>query len=240
MTKILIAMDASEQKEQLEQQLAGTYHVLSCDNGLDALNVIRTFCPDVIVLDLMLTGMDGVSLLEHAWNGGFRPKIIALTPCTSTYIVNALERMNICSLIRGVWDVSQLVARIIDVAQNENELQGMSTASVLASLGFKLNTSGCRITLLALEMFEKNPAQKITCELYPAVAVACGGTSSQVEKAIRDSIDSAWKDCNEQIWKMYFPVGKNGKTAKPTNGDFLARISRCVMENKKVSNKKIG
>ncbi len=240
MKKILIAMDASEQKEQLEQQLSGTYNVLSCDNGLDALDAIRIFCPEVIVLNLMLSGMDGVSLLEHAWNGGFRPMIIALTPCVTDYIVKALERMNTCCLIRGAWDVGQLVARIIDVTQDEAEQQGMSTAGVLAALGFKLNTSGCRITLLALEIFEKNPAQKITGELYPAVAAACGGTSTQVEKAIRDSIDSAWKDCNEQIWKMYFPAGKNGKIAKPTNGDFLARIYRCVMENGKTSNRKIG
>ena len=240
MKKILIVMESSEQKEQLEQQLSGMFYVASCDNGLDGLDAVREFCPDVIVLNLMLSGIDGVSLLEHAWNGGFRPKIFAQTPCISQSIVNAMERMNLCDLCRGSWETGQLVAKILDVTAEETDMPGRGAPVILAALGFKLNTSGYRTILLALEIFAKNPMQKITSELYPAVAAACHGTTAQVEKAIRDSVESAWKDCNEHIWRMYFPAGKNGKTAKPTNGDFLARITRCIAENKNLTNRKVG
>ncbi len=244
MKKILIVMESALQTEQLVQQLSSLYHVVSCSDGNDGVEAVKEFNPDVLVLDLMLPGMDGVSLLEHSWNGGFRPKVIAMASYISDYIITKLERMNVSCLLRGPCETSQLVVRIMDVAcgQEESIDGGRDTANILASLGFKINTSGCRITQLALECFARNPNQKVTTQLYPAVAAACNGTVTQVEKAIRDSIESAWKDRNEVVWRMYFDACKNGKLIKPSNGEFLARITRCIVDRARenIKERKIG
>ena len=244
MKKILIVMESSDQMQQLERQLSGVHYAISCDASMTAVEMIREYEPDVLVLDLMLSQMDGISLLEHTWNGGFRPIVIAMTPYFSDYIISALERMDVSCLLRSPCETNQLVARILDVITSREENAGArkSAIHILASLGFKMNTSGFRITQLALEIYSAQPKQKITAELYPAVAVACDGTATQVEKAIRDSIESAWKESNDQVWKMYFPAGKNGKSVKPTNGDFIARISRCLTgaASDEMLKKKIG
>lgn len=242
MKKILIAMESAVLTEQLEQQLAGTYCVLTCSNGLDCVELAKEFDADVLVIDLSVSGMDGISVLEHLYNCGIRPQVIAVSAHISDYVVNKLERMNVCCLLRDVHSAGQMVARIIDVAHwlDEEPRQGRDIIGILVSLGFKMSTSGFRITKLALEIFEKDPSQKITTQLYPAVAMACNGTTSMVEKAIRDSIDSAWRERNERVWRLYFNACKNGKLVKPSNGEFLARIVCCSTERVAPQMKKYG
>lgn len=40
------------------------YHVLTADDGLGALETARAVAPDLIVLDIMLPGMDGLNVLQ--------------------------------------------------------------------------------------------------------------------------------------------------------------------------------
>ena len=230
MKNILIVMEPSIRSEQLQRQLSGAFCVACCENGMDALEMMMEFEPDILVVDLMLSDIDGISMLEHIWNGGYRPSVVAITPYISDYIVTALERMGVSCLLRGSCGVDQLVARTLDIAntQAESVCKGRDIPGILVSLGFKMNTSGFLFTQCALEYMANNPNQKITSQLYPAVAKACNGTETQVEKAIRGCIDSAWENRNDRIWQMYFSTGKNGKTSKPSNGQFLARITQCI------------
>jgi len=52
-----------------------------------------------------------------------------------------------------------------------------------------------------------------------------------VERSLRFAIESAWKRRNEQVWRLYFPAGKNGKVVKPTNAVFLSRIVECLQRS---------
>jgi two-component system, OmpR family, response regulator MprA len=41
------------------------FHVLSADNGIAALSEIEAHRPDVVVLDWLMPGIDGISVLQH-------------------------------------------------------------------------------------------------------------------------------------------------------------------------------
>ncbi len=233
MKKILIAMESRELSQQLEQCLCGQYRVLCCKDGLETAEIIKDFAPDVLVLDLAVSGIDGVSLLELARNVGLKMQVLAITHYISDYLLRALEELNVSCIIRPPCQSGHLAARIMDLAhyQDEKSMPGREVRNVLASLGFKINTFGFSVTMLALEYYSMDPHQRITSQLYPAVAAACNGTVTQVEKAIRDSIESAWKDRNELVWRMYFAPGKSGSITKPTNGEFLARICMSIPDS---------
>ena len=231
MKTILIAIDSHLQSQQLIQHLSDRFCVVSCNNGEDAVALANQLQPDVIVVDLFLSAIDGVSLLEIIYQSGLRPRVVAISPYLSEYVISALERMQVNCLLRSSCGTEHLVSRILDVANWSNTSSSREDIDhILSVLGFKMNTSGYRITRLALELYTQHPQQAITNSLYPAVADACGGTATQVEKAIRDSIAGAWKGRNDKVWSAYFAIGKNGKVSKPSNGDFLARIGYCLCQ----------
>lgn len=65
MTKlsILVVDDETDILELLEYNLLkSNYIVYTADNGIDAIALIKEHRPDVVLLDIMMTGMDGLSV----------------------------------------------------------------------------------------------------------------------------------------------------------------------------------
>ena len=64
--KILIVDDEKSVRDLIKAYLDPEgYQVFFADDGLSGLKSARAFKPDLIVLDIMLPGMDGIELLTH-------------------------------------------------------------------------------------------------------------------------------------------------------------------------------
>ena len=245
MKKIMLALNSENLGEILQDQLTGIFDIVFCQDADEAVDLLGTYGPDVIVLDLMLGGMDSFSILQAARDTGVCTKVIALSNYVGPYTAAMLEKFQVLHFVRLPCDSIQLAGRIVDAAfwEDESEQAYNRMRNTLVTLGFKMNTQAYRIIECAVKVYMQDPGQPLTAQLYPAVAEMCGGSTTQVEKAIRTGVESAWKHGNEHIWRLYFGTGKNGKEAKPSNGDFLARIALCLLEkeeNKGEIRKKIG
>lgn len=66
MKKILLIEDDKDQilMYQTNFELAG-YAFISAKNGPDGLKLAETEQPDIILIDLLMEGMDGIQVLEH-------------------------------------------------------------------------------------------------------------------------------------------------------------------------------
>lgn len=62
--KILLVEDNRELRIFMYNSLIDTYHVVEADDGVEALEKIRTEMPDIIVTDLMMPRMDGIELID--------------------------------------------------------------------------------------------------------------------------------------------------------------------------------
>ncbi len=62
--KILLVEDNRELRVFIYNSLIDTYAVIEADDGVEALEKIRTEMPDVIVTDLMMPRMDGIELID--------------------------------------------------------------------------------------------------------------------------------------------------------------------------------
>ena len=62
--KILLVEDNRELRVFIYNSLIDTYAVIEADDGVEALEKIRTEMPDVIVTDLMMPHMDGIELID--------------------------------------------------------------------------------------------------------------------------------------------------------------------------------
>ncbi len=60
--KVLIAEDDMEIRSYLREELAGEYRVQTCDNGREAYEQLLKDVPDLIISDVMMPEMDGLTL----------------------------------------------------------------------------------------------------------------------------------------------------------------------------------
>ena len=230
MKKLLIATDSRLFAQSLQQSLSAQLDVMVCHDGQTAAELLYDFRPDLLAVDLMLSGIDGIGLIQMARSAGIRPQVIACSAYITEYITAALERLNTACLIRTPCDHRYVAARILDVASWQSAGSGVERElrNILTVLGFRPNHAGTLITEACVLRYMDAPNQKLSSQLYPAVGEAFGGTPVQVERAMGRAVEGAWKHGDEQTWRMYFPTGKNGKVTKPTNTEFLAVMAQCL------------
>jgi two-component system OmpR family response regulator len=60
------------------------FEVVTATNGVDALNTARTFCPDLMVLDVMMPGLDGFEVAKQLRSNGDQTPVVFLTAKDAT------------------------------------------------------------------------------------------------------------------------------------------------------------
>ncbi len=81
--RILLVEDELELAKSLKKILEhNKYNVDHISNGLDVLNFVETYNYDIILLDVMLPGLDGVNVLKQIREFNLNVKIIMLTAKT--------------------------------------------------------------------------------------------------------------------------------------------------------------
>lgn len=229
--KLLIAESSEDFRIALAESLRGAYCVRECSDGAEALRVLKSFCPDVLVLDLMLPGKDGISLLQEAMEAGLRPMVLATTRFASDYVLDTAGRLGIGYVMIKPCDVRATVARIRDLSCRLNVPQvtrpdpRSCASNILLTLGVPTKLNGYGYLREAIPLMAKDPGQSITKELYPAVAKLYRCEPKNVERSIRSAIDSAWKKRDERIWGMYFSPNTSGIIQRPTNAEFISRLA---------------
>ena len=232
--KLLIADGTEDFRLALSEILQETYHVCSCQNGKEALALLRSFQPDVLVLDLMIPGLDGISLLQAASSEGICPMVLATTRFSNSYVLDSAYRLGVGYVMVKPCDIQATVARIGDLSQrlhpSASVPQDLKTtiSNLLLSLGFPTKLRGYAYLREAIFLMSKRPGISITKELYPEVAAICGSEKSHVERSIRSAIEKAWQFHDDEIWGEFFPRAPDGSVPMPTNGTLIAQLSEFL------------
>lgn len=95
----------------------GGFEVLSCSSGQEALDALEHFDPDLILLDAMLPGMDGVELLRRLRKrlDLRRVPVVFLTGYVEPERERALLGLGACAVLSKPFDPMQLPARLQDI-----------------------------------------------------------------------------------------------------------------------------
>ena len=92
---LLVVDDGDENRDMLSRRLARRgFNVLTAEDGERALEVVGKDAVDLVLLDIMMPGMDGVEVLRQLrqrWNQTEMPVIMQTAKSDSTDVVEALD-----------------------------------------------------------------------------------------------------------------------------------------------------
>ena len=91
----MIVDNSEEFRMALDSVLSDAYEIYHCSNGRQALEAALKINPDVIILDLMLTELDGVTLLHEIRSAGLRPMVLAVTRFFNDYVQETAQELGI-------------------------------------------------------------------------------------------------------------------------------------------------
>ncbi len=232
--KLLIAEGTEELRGVLRDMFRGNFSVRCCADGYEAQKLLPQFCPDVMVVDVMLPGIDGLSLLQWTLEQGIRTRVLLLTCFASEYVMEAAGRLGVGYVMLKPCDLGALAARVEDMSRSllPAPVAGDDTesrvSSLLLTLGLRPKLRGFACLREAVMISAREEHVSVTKVLYPEVAKRCDCRSVHVERNIRSAIDTAWASRDENVWRLYFSSDGAGNVARPTNAAFISRLADSI------------
>lgn len=84
MPRILVVDDAKTMRDNLKELLISDgFEVVEAENGEQGLEMMGQYAIDLIISDLNMPGMDGITMCSHIKQQGFNVPIFMLTTQTS-------------------------------------------------------------------------------------------------------------------------------------------------------------
>ena len=221
--------------------------IAATGDGQEALELIKTREPDVVLLDLVLSRLDGLSLLRQLGRENLACHVIVLsgfvnnkvvTDCASLgadyFVPKPCESAVLLSHVRQVMgrDAGAVVADGVDCNAVWNrtlrgpDLESMVT-DVIHEIGVPAHIKGYQYLreAIILTINDMEMINAVTKVLYPEVAKKFDTTPSRVERAIRHAIEVAWDRGDLETLQKFFGYTVSNIKGKPTNSEFIAMIA---------------
>lgn len=238
--KVLIAdADAEQRKRITERARARGIITFECDNGGNAIKILRTESIDVAIVDVWLFQVDGIGVLKEAFaqNRDLKTRfIVTMDGLNRNLFVESLNAgASMC--LPKPYSIESLFSHIEALCEadgvqrkpeenSESELE-MVITKIFHQIGIPAHIKGYRYLRTAI-MYTVNDSDmigNITKILYPSVAKAYKTTTSRVERAIRHAIEVAWDRGDVDTLNAYFGYTVQSSRGKPTNSEFIAMIA---------------
>ncbi len=248
-TKILIADENAAQRQSLCNELirAGYRNIEEASNGEEALIKIGRYHPDVAIIDVWLSKLDGIGVLRNCRSLNFAPDkkpafiVVSMVSNQNVFIEAAhagadlclLKPYNIESLCEHINSLSK--SRMNSGVQGEEKIDdGTRTpdietqvTKIIHQIGVPAHIKGYQYlrTAILLTVNDSEIINSVTKILYPSVAKKYQTTTSRVERAIRHAIEVAWDRGDVDTLNSYFGYTIQNNRGKPTNSEFIAMIA---------------
>lgn len=254
--KVLIADDNREFADILQEFISSQADMEVCGvayNGSEAVELVRSRKPDVLILDIIMPVLDGIGSLERLSEmPGPQPKVIMLTAFGQEIVTRRAIELGVSYFILKPFDMPVLVDRIRQVTNDEPVLAPVAATLVsshqgpvfgpnrltkhdvdsaithiIHEIGVPAHIKGYHYLREAIGIVFQDVEilGSITKTLYPRIAERFKTTPSRVERAIRHSIEVAWGRGDMDAIRTVFGYTVSASKTKPTNSEFIAMIA---------------
>ena len=222
--KKIVLADASEEFRRMLADMMENEPDLSVagqtGSGEELLELIARHRPDVVVMDLMLSGMDGLEVLEQL--GPVRPRVLVMSAFSNPALAEQISQsggdycmLKPCRAQSVIERTRRLTsAPSLEDVREEAKARDLErqVTSIIHEIGVPAHIKGYQylreaITLAVADMEVINAVTKV---LYPA---------------IRHAIEVAWDRGDLETLQKYFGYTVSNAKGKPTNSEFIAMIA---------------
>jgi len=239
-TTVLIADSSEEFCSSLSTTLqrAGGFQIVgTAGDGEQAIRMTMDKKPDILVLDLMLSKQDGISVLKALERMERKPVTLATSGFVTEYVANATANLGVRYLMLKPCDMSTVAERLEEIRGGESlrinvrrpgktNIETMVT-SIIHEIGVPAHIKGYQYLreAIIIAVNDMDVINAITKVLYPQVAKTFQTTPSRVERAIRHAIEVAWDRGDLDTLQRFFGYTVSNTKGKPTNSEFIALIA---------------
>ena len=235
--KVVIADADEETRAGLEEALAAEADIQvvgSTGEGSRVIPLLRETGAEVLVMDLVLYGMDGLDLLQTINTQEARkPGILVYSSFVAGGVAARSAELG-ADYFLAKPNQSQAVIERIRLLKNSATVtpkayQNMETlvTSIIHEIGGPAHIKGYQYLreAILIAVDDMDVINAVTKVLYPEVAKRYGTTASRVERAIRHAIEVAWDRGDLETLQKYFGYTVSNAKGKPTNSEFIAMIA---------------
>ena len=263
MQKLNVAI--ADDNEQVLSKLGAAFQnddeisvVGTAKDGEEMCRLIENREPDVVLLDLVMPGVDGLTVMEKMCRNTTLknpPRFVVMSAVNNENITSNAFRMGASYYILKPFDENVLVNRVKQLAREDSRMRNTvlsvpdkgrreersgrnleeQVTDIIHEIGVPAHIKGYQYLrdaiLMCIEDMEM--LNYITKILYPAIAKKYQTTPSRVERAIRHAIEVAWSRGEIGVIESIFGYTVNRGKGKPTNSEFIALIAdRIRLETK--------
>lgn len=219
-------------------------------NGKDALSVLFSEHVDVLLMDIVMPVLDGLTVLSRIqeMEPEDRPAAFIHTAFLDNRLLQELQRLNVVYCFVKPMGPEHIVPRIIQLMRStvepcaqqdvlpqaghagSEEVNNEITRQIRA-VGIPAHLRGYHYLRSAIlfSVEAKDPSTvAVTKDIYPYISKLYNTRPALVERAIRNAIEVAWTRGNVKVLNQYFGYTIDDYKGKPTNAEFIAMIADRV------------
>jgi len=248
--RVLLANSSEDFSNKLSSLLQTTdrYSVIGAANdGLRAIELLKTTKPEILIVDTMLPQADGIAVLEAANTMDRKPMLLVMADFMTEFISGLLLSQGVQYILLKPCTPEAVLERLEEMREAlkhqkrhsrlETNIEAMVT-SMIHEIGVPAHIKGYQYLREAIMIAVKDMdvINAITKILYPQVAKTFHTTPSRVERAIRHAIEVAWDRGDLDTLQRFFGYTVSNTKGKPTNSEFIALIADKLQLQLKATN----
>jgi len=244
--RIIIADSSSDFRSMLKESIDMEEKMTvvgETSNGLEVMSLIEKKTPDILLMDVVLSGLDGLGVLKQISqlrsNNKRPPAVIILSYFLNEHTISEASELGARYFMLKPFDINSLIDKIKSFSTHSKtvsidrgrqikniNLETMVT-NIIHEIGVPAHIKGYLYLREAIMLAVKDMdvINAVTKVLYPTIAKTFNTTASRVERAIRHAIEVAWDRGDIDILQKFFGYTVSNTKGKPTNSEFIAMIA---------------
>ncbi|MBE5816420.1 MAG: hypothetical protein E7315_01695 [Clostridiales bacterium] len=204
--------------------------------------VCSFFIPDIAVIDHSTDYTKTVEIIKAFKDISDKIITVVLIPISDSSFMDSLSSQGADYFFQKPFKIGEFINVLSSVNKfspnNDSEDRLLLTkplhdiTEVLVSMGFVSNHKGTAYIAEAVRIVSASNTQKSAIELYTTISSRYATTPAAVERSIRTAIEKTWTEGNLDKLEEMFGFTVSEEKGKPSNLQFIYRISEAMISAK--------